>query len=331
MKKFILEISILYSLLLGLVGYYSWGVKPNISGDIGRVGQIPFGKEYKEQIESSYVDLELRVRNVNAGEEIPDSIITIGDSFSNDGIYCYNFFLARELNKDISNIVCDLSPEQTFVRLVNQKMIPRGAIVIIESVERNMIERLTKLNLEDSIAFKPKYSSDKQTMGPLDETFMWVRKSLGIKNPVLKFHIDRELFSHASMHKELFVYDSRWDDDGDLRYAEDQHLEDDIRRTWNNIYELYSFALENSIRLVYLIPADKYDVYELFILETHIENPTLATCPNEPWIVNTKPLLQSHVLDGVKDVYWLNDTHWSPIGAQIVGEELSRRIIELYN
>ena len=32
---------------------------------------------------------------------------------------------------------------------------------------------------------------------------------------------------------------------------------------------------------------------------------------------------------GVKDIYYCNDTHWSPIGAEAVAMQVAKRIMEL--
>ena len=73
---------------------------------------------------------------------------------------------------------------------------------------------------------------------------------------------------------------------------------------------------------MYLIVGDKYDVYEPFIIDKHPHNPTLDNCPEEPWVINTKPMLQENARKGVKDIFRINDTHWSPIGAKLVADYL---------
>lgn len=36
--------------------------------------------------------------------------------------------------------------------------------------------------------------------------------------------------------------------------------------------------------------------------------------------INSKKIFQNYLDQGVNDIYYVNDTHWSPIGATIIGE-----------
>jgi len=328
MKRFVIKFYALFAIILGVVGYYAWFVKPQISGDIGRIGQIPFGKEYDERMELPYRDRELKIHAIAEGEEIPDLVITIGDSFSQLTECDYNYRLADELGCYISNITrTPASPEQTFVRLVNQGKIPKGAIVIVESVERALISRLANLDLEDAeIQKHGQVQSGGSVVSALDGAGAWLRISLGMKKPYKRYRADRELFTHETRHKVLYIYDSKWDEDGDLRFVDNLN-ESDIEKAWENLYRLHEFAEKNGVKMLYMIAADKYDVYEPFITDEHVKNPTLDACPEEPWIFNTKPFLQQLVSDGEKDVYRINNTHWSPKGAEIIAGEVEKRLI----
>ena len=41
-----------------------------------------------------------------------------------------------------------------------------------------------------------------------------------------------------------------------------------------------------------------------------------------PNIINSKDTLSKMLEQGVLDVYWCNDTHWSPIGAEAVAHQV---------
>jgi hypothetical protein len=45
-----------------------------------------------------------------------------------------------------------------------------------------------------------------------------------------------------------------------------------------------------------------------------------------PNIINSKDTLSKMVEQGVLDVYWCDDTHWSPIGSKAVAEQLAKII-----
>lgn len=329
MKRFVIKFYALFAIILGVIGYYAWFVQPQISGDLGKIGQIPFGQAYNDSIDAPYKNQTLRVHKVDERAPIADTILTIGDSFSQLGIYGYGQFLAGEIDCDITNVVQTTRyPEQNFVRLVNQGRIKSGSIVVVESVERAVIGRLAELDLEDAEdkGITTQMSGEDAKMNALDGAIVWLRISMGIKKPVQVYRTDRELFSHPARHMELYIYDSKWDHDGDLRF-EDDLRKYDVETAWANLYRLHRFAEVHGIQIIYLIAADKYDVYEPYIVDEHVTNPTLDRCPEEQWIVNTKPMLQKAVSEGEKDVYRINDTHWSPIGAEIVASEIARRIM----
>lgn len=236
--------------------------------------------------------------------------------------------MANRLDSEVSNITSSIwVPEQSFVRLVNNGKIPKGSTVIVESVEREVIGRLANLNLDDA-EFEPApevWQQGSQRVDLLSETMIWIRTTLGLKQPIKKYHTIQELFSHETRHKDLYIYDSRWNDTGDLRFLK-KLTESNVAKARENLYRLYQFAEDHGIRMIYVIAADKYDMYEPFIVEEHPKNPTLDACPDESWIINTKTLLQPKAAAGVKDIYRINDTHWSPIGAEMVAEEIMQRI-----
>ena len=328
MRRFLIKFCGLFFLIWGLIGVYVFVAEPQMSGDMGNLGKIGFGKEYNSSVTKSFSSLTQIVNTVFDTDTISNSIITIGDSFSQFGRYGYSQFVAMNLNHSISNIArTTYCPEQEFIVLVNNHKILPGSIVIVESVERSFIGRLNDLDFSET-QMQDTLPKGEKTINALDETIIWIRTSLGMKQPIRKFHTKEDLFSHETKHNELYVYSSKWDGDGDLLF--DKLTDDYIQKAYMKLYELNEFAQNNEIKLIYLVAADKYDVYEPFILEEHIQNPTLDSVPDEKWIVNTKPLLQSAVYTGVKDVYYINDTHWSPVGAKIVGEEVADRIERLY-
>ena len=192
-----------------------------------------------------------------------------------------------------------------------------------------MIRRLSSLNFNDSKLILNKQNvlevDNQPKVDMLDEMVMWLRSVLGFKQTIFKYSTDRDLFSHVTRKNELYIYDSQWDNEGDLRFIHNLRT-DMINIAYNNLLLLHQFAEKNNIHLIYLVAADKYDVYEPFIVEKHEKNPTLDSLPKEDWIVNSKAILQAKAYEGAQDLYYINDTHWSPIGAQIIGEEIVERV-----
>ena len=330
MKRFLIIFGIVFVLIDGFLLYYVYCVSPQITGDLGRVGYVAFGTEYQERIRSQFEPCDYHVIDTNV---VPQAdrvqVLTIGDSFSNSDFgYRYSDFLCCALGRDIVNIRTDYLPEKKFVQLVNNGHIAPNTIVIVECVERNSIKRLAELDFEDD-ADEPFESWGDETKDYLSDAINWIKVSLGIQrySSAVRYTTSEDLFTHATIHNTLFCYDSRMDDDGVLRFT--SLNQEKYEEAVENLYRLHEFAEQHQIQMIYLIASDNYDVYEPFITTDHPKNQTLDYCPEVPWIINTKPLLQAQAYAGVKDLYYINDTHWTPAGARIVADEVFRRLQDL--
>lgn len=339
MRRFLIKFLLLFAIINCYFAWYALSVYPNLCGEMDRLGQIPFGPNYANKLDSIYAHPNNKVFSVNimVDDTISSNIFTIGDSFSDQGVMGYQQFLGELLEKDIVNIYrSGISPEGFFVELLNSNYFPRDSWVIVESVERIMVERLRNLNLNATLSLPvfQEFSSEKGSgkMDLLQGALAKLRIMIGYKNPIRQYSTSVDLFSHPNIHNKLFLFDSPWDSyefgkDGDFvfRYID----KDAFSNAYNNLLEMKDLADSKGVKLIYLIAADKYEVYEPFIMEDHPYNPTLDKCPQEAWLINTKPVFQKYAFEGVKDIYRINDTHWSPIGAKIVAEEIVKRMNSL--
>lgn len=329
MKRFCIKFCLLFFLIDGFIVLYYFGIYPNLTGDIGKLGQITFGQDYNRQVNENYPHERLMVQTISPADSVTASFITIGDSFSQQEERGYGQFLAEFLNRDIQNIYHTQTPEQTLIQLLYHNKIPPKTTVILEVVERCMYWRLNWIDYQDTTQVVKKeepevVKTNQDNKRILQNTLQFLKKSVGIQQPIVKYSTSRDLFSHPSRSRRLYIYNSRWDNDGDLRFL--SLIEKDIYYAYQNMYTLHQLAESKGVNLIILIAADKYDVYEPFIKSPHPQNATLDSCPDEPWIINTKPLLQTQAYAGTKDLYYINDTHWSPVGAKIVAEEIYRRL-----
>lgn len=338
MKRFLIKFCILFVLIDGYIALYQFCITPYFTGDMGRLGKIPFNKDYYTQVQHTYPATPSHVQylydmdsiSLIAQEQEGPLILTIGDSFTQQDNYGYAQFLGEQLSTTVYNIARSTNnnaPEQIFVALVNRQEIPPHSIVIVESVERHMIKRLLDLNLQDTtpMQFIPVHRTPQEVLNGAVE---FMTKAVGKKQTIHRYTLGSDCFSHTHRERRLYIYDSPWNHDGDFRFTEN-YSDERIEKVYANLRELHAFAEEHEIQMLYLVATDKYEVYEPFIVSgTHPHNPTLDRLPQEPWIMNTKPLLRNMVADGAKDVYYINDTHWSPLGTKMVGEEIAKHLIE---
>ncbi len=325
MKRFAAKFILFFGVLLFGIAYYVIYVQSEISGDLGRLGQIPFGKTnisntQQHKFVSNFSD--------SIVECLPqDTILTIGDSFSQQGIKGYQQMLGNKLSQHIINIPRhNGSPEQTFIRLINNKNLLPHSTVIIESVERAFVKRLANLNFEDtaSVCIKKNNNTETTQNVSLEDYASWIRLRMGYKNPVSHCKLHKDCFSQRFYSNDLYFYNSEWDNDGDFQFLQ---LDSVIyTKALANLHLLKQMAETNNITMIYVVAADKYDVYTPYIVDNaYPQNPTMNYFADldTTWFVDTKRLLQPYIEAGMKDVYYVNDTHWSPVGAKIVGEHIA--------
>jgi hypothetical protein len=100
----------------------------------------------------------------------------------------------------------------------------------------------------------------------------------------------------------------------------------DIEKAKENLVLLNEKFAEKGIKLIFLIAADKYDVYRPFMTDNSLPIDTttdeLSNIPNV-CVINTKSMFQEMVRNGEKDVYKINDTHWSYKACEEVAKKLA--------
>lgn len=333
MKKFLWK-TLLYSLpILFPIAYYAIWISPHIHGDLGLLGQYPFSDDYI--VDSPPQTKE--VNNITYNDSTPQNgILVIGDSFSQPHGYSYTNYLASWSTRDVYNLSSSWlhsSPFDRFLFVANQQLTPK--IVIIESVERALPYRLLHSSfalsptemLQASVIDTATHIEATEKSSLLQQTSMWIKRRMnyhGYENPVKKVTLCTPMFSCEGNEKSLFFYKD------DLGYS---YNKDTLALLATKVDSLFAFAHAYDIHLYLLIAEDKYDLYQPYIADsTHWEKTLLEDfCPlvQTRYLINSKDTLSKMAADGVKDIYYCNDTHWSPIGAKAVATQVAKRIMEL--
>ena len=311
---------------------------PYQTGDLGRLGGIPFGAydTIFHRVGFNYV------QNIDNFDSLQNAdIITIGDSFSQQNIEGYQNYLGHSINHIVYNFrIQDGKPENTAYTLIKKGMIPNCKILIVESIERAFIKsssndfqiidnildkqiRTTKISKikNDGSEHISKFNQFSLTLQKLSKYY---KTKLSLVKNFQLLQLKEEMFTSLKYSKSLYLYNHKETDDGDLRF---QNISSEILTlARNNINTLINAALSNNIKIIYLIPADKYDMYYDYIEDNpYPRNPSFDYFKDYDTTVfiNTKKLLLPFLQQGAKDIYRVNDTHWSPIAAKIVGEHIA--------
>ena len=324
LKLFSIKFFSVVAAILPVVGYYSWKVAPNVSGDLGLLNLVPYGQGYS-LIVNDMVDEKndslcvTQCHDIESIQQFP--VITIGDSFSNQGFVSYPHFLGRDHGLKVGNIERNkyFLPVQDYLSLLNAGAFKRGQTVIVEIVEHYYIWRLCWLDFSSSAV--PELGPivpGKWEKDILSETARWVRLSLGYNNPVNKYFLNKDCFSHPTRSKELYVYRE------EMSFQEINETQ--INDAINNLEKLFTLSEEKGVNMYFLVCSDKYDAYEPWIEGEHPKNDILKYLPENDHIIVMTPHMRELISEGVKDVYQVNDGHASTIGSSRCAEVVATAI-----
>ena len=337
MKKFVVKTLFYLIPFCCIFGGYKL-ITPSFTGDIGALIQFPFGKKYNQFIFGNYLPNYLIIDTLVVSYEKlqidnASKILTIGDSFSNQKLYGYQNYLAHLLGNKIQNIrfkIDDYNQFNTAIALLNSEIIDSSNYhtVILQVGDRDAIERLCGIDFEmlyeipeDIDKYYLYEPIAKNRVYDLFDLCAFIRLRLGFENPAFKQNLKQDCFTHRYFSRKLFHYKY------DLFFQNTSQT--DIDKAKENLVLLNRKFSEKGIKMIFLLAADKYDVYRPFMTDDSFPVDTttdgLSKIP-DVCVIDTKPILQEMVRRGEQDVYMLHDTHWSYKGSEAVARELFRYI-----
>ena len=223
MKRFLVRTFIgaipLLLLVLGSL-YYYFRIRPELTGDLGQLGKIAFGTEYDARIGKPLL-ADRMVRPYEPGAPV-GRIVTIGDSFSQQEEKGYQNFLAHRLGEPVTNIrlIQGEAPEQAALDLLRDGFfdtLPEVKWVIVESVERALVDRCLKLAPDRTPEASPLLRDGDGPTGPessnglLGRAFRqskdWMLLRTGLAaNPVCSAALSRPCFTQPARESTLNFY-----------------------------------------------------------------------------------------------------------------------------
>lgn len=330
MIKFTIKFLIAAALFFIPAIVFRFFVLNGTSGDLGELGMIPFGKE-NDGLEVGWYQRDMSPAAHVINVEDPDTLrcfstVTVGDSFSQFGKNGYQYALSDRLGHPVANFRCYPSHDllENYLILLNNGYFTGDQTVILECVERMLIYRFSEIGAPDSYQVLPRRDPPSDEEIPpkpfLNSYFSWIRLSLGFRNPIPHFSLTKDCFTHKRYARTLHVYNSEKAQDGDLLW--EGLRPEAYEKAALNMKRILDYSEEKGVHLVLMVACDKYDAYEPWIQDAHAENPTLDHVPADRRIYVSRKCLREAIGKGIQDVYKLNNTHWSVVGADIVGNDL---------
>ncbi len=307
-------------------------------GDLNRLGFVSIDKHYRDKF-INFSKTEKEVDDLDAiknNSQDPIDILTFGDSFSDQGPQGYQSYLINDHHLNVVNINIVrykiVNHIELLLQLANGDFFDRFKVkyVLLQCVERNFVVRgqisdTTKILKWDE--FNKKYSS-KNRLNSVDKfngniikyslnNILYRFDDNAFNSQCYKMKLNKKLFS--TQKNELLFFK---DDYENLKYNEKSKI-DILNNTLNTI----SRKLKNKgIQLLVLPSPDKYDLYSDYITDNKLPKNVffnlMSTTEKNYTYIDGKSLLLKYLQEGKEDIYFADDTHWSPYGAKIVSDKI---------
>ena len=316
--------------------FYLTNVETSVIKDLSRIGKMKLEYDFFEN------NLDRQLKNVNIeyhglSQQTDYEILNIGDSFSRQemkGTNGYLNYLGKKykiLNMPFTN------PLQRLEALLTNNFFDNTSFkyVILEMVERNSLINLNfKTNFQEKVDFKFKdstmYEKFRKQFKTLNKVSFFSKtplkftynKIIGrVDNKVQKVNTKRPLFSYP--FNELYFYYK------DVENLDKKNSLIEIQELNKKLNNYAGILEEKGLKLIVLICPVKYHFYYNEIKSPNYPKSilfdVLDTLESNYTFLNSKKKLSQYITLK-SDLYFLDDTHWSPIASEIIANELDEYI-----
>jgi len=366
MNKFVVKI-VLFCLPIAFLYLFTLVFYSTNKGDLIRVGYLIEKKNYRTIFENELNKpiLFSKVSQINLSKPQKFTVLTIGDSFSEQFGYGYKNYLAQN-NTLVLHLDRFLSgnPIQTAHGILNGDLLDKIKVnyIILQSVERDIVVRAQECKTDTLISLNSINQNIKEYNSNLKKsTFENNSELLKIKQYFrsVKKTIKLDGFSANRLIKfplqniRYFFDDNAYDSDtykvktkkslfsvatndllflcSDLNGVKVNNNKKAVFKLNEVLSSLSKKCKDKGIALIVLPSPDKFDFFYDEIAEKQKYPRPLfferfEKLPKEYIYINSKTILQEK-LKNKKDVYFYDDTHWSPRSSKILAAEL-KKIIE---
>ncbi len=340
MKKFLLKLSYtvlpVFLLLFGLVLYVTLYISPRAdTGDLGNLALIPFWSEYGQMIRQHEIKDTLFIK-VNKTENLRDihvNVLTVGDSFSQQEHAGYQNYMPGE-GLTVANCKRSLydSPIQYAYNIMDWGVVDSTNIdvMVVEVGERDFAIRIDNFGVDKVEVPEPEKPSDNDTVETNRNEWSLLRARdfvlyrFANRSPVYVVDLKQDFFESPEPRKLYF-------------YCADiingMTIEESIRPKVKEVFDLLTrMAHERGFALVFMLPVDKYDLYQDYIVDNpyaypkRINEDVRELLGDIPEVMLSKYYLKPLIDKGEKDIFLFDNSHWSYKASEVVGKELSRRV-----
>lgn len=324
--------------------------KNMISGDLARTSYLSsFAYTRKTEVNLK----KQHISNAEYNFEKID-IITIGDSFSNGNVGgenpYYQDYLATKKDLNVLNLHIINNTRnyiETVYVLLNSGFLEKADVkyVLIECVQRTTSESFVitadknkTLTLEElselynfstvnnkpaeNIALPPKEFINNGNFKFLIYNLLYNFSDHAFISKVNKQKLNKQLFS-LKEGNDLLFYET------DLKSINKNSFEK-LTIVNENFNKLAKKLKEKKIKLIFMPAVNKYDLYSSFIINNKYPlDPffdRMRILEKDYIFIDTKKILLKQLTKGEKDIYYIDDTHWSYKGSDVVTDDIISKL-----
>ena len=344
MKKIIIKTSIFIVPFIALyvltLFFYS-----STKGDLLRIGFIKDETNYNQKtVFSNELKSKINftnISNINLNQKHYFNVLTVGDSFSEQTKIGYQNYLASN-NINLLHIDRFLheNPIETVHSILNGNLLNNIKVdyIIIQSVQRDFIERGIKLDSTKTITSNAwqklieKHNTKNTTTEESSETPFY--SSTIFKLPLYQIYYqfdDNAFFSKTyqvktksnlfsiNKNKLIFLED-------DIKNRKKFETIETIEMLNKLLNKLSRKCKSKGIQLIVLPCPDKFDAYyDQIVNKSDYKKPMFFSILNkvkkEYLYVDSKKII-TNAINTKKDIYFYDDTHWSPNASKLIAEEI---------
>ena len=320
-------------------------------GDLLRLGYIAdiYNYDFKEVFKSE-INRKINYTlfsEINLKKENTFTVFTIGDSFSEQGIIGYENYLADDTTIKVLHYDRFLheNPIETLTAILNGNVLDNIKVnyIILQSVERSIVNRgiafnkKSKINI-DSLADLINKHKEKlhEVVKEKTKDEFFCRKTVKFSLNAICYNFDDNAYSSKTYKvktkQNLFSTNNL-----NLLFLDDDYevlsVNNNISfvKTLNNELNMLAKRLkERGIKLIVLPSPDKLDFYyDDIINKNQYPKPLFfekMRILNKNYIyMDSKNILKENTIN-IKDVYFYDDTHWSPVASKIIADKIKSEI-----
>tara|TARA_R110002012_G_scaffold321984_1_gene553079 strand:- start:22036 stop:23061 length:1026 start_codon:yes stop_codon:yes gene_type:complete len=339
LKKFLINI-LIFIIPFGILWVITYFTYSTDKGDLIRIGYIPnLFPNYRDKFEKE-LSREIKFEKLsNNPIKREYDILTIGDSFSEQGAAGYQNLLASMHGKSVLHIDNSYhsNPFQALIALQNGDFFEEFKIknVILEVVERHFIQNSMELKIDSSMNYnsfqpiKSKNVEDEEVDKVLNQLLKFPYFTLYRKifpDKLISLVYARELKNNPFSLSDNTLYFYHLD----VANIALNNSMDELENI-NSLLNDLNTDLDNSGTNLIVFPVpDKYHFYKDDLENTDgFDTPLLfsnfAKLQKEYAYVDLMDSKDKGELD-MLDFYYYDDSHWSPEGAKEVTQQLVRVI-----